>query len=206
MTDTRSLAIFGAGGFLLQVLPMLDAARAEGRNVVVVDDRNVPAIFGYPVVALDDTPPDALFVVAVANGVSRAHITERLGERPLTRLTAATALASPHATIGPGAIVCDHVIVEAGCRIGKHFHANIFSYVAHECIVGDHVTFAPRVSCNGNVQIGDRAYIGTGAVIRQGTPGKPLRIGADAVIGMGAVVTKDVPDGATVVGNPARPR
>lgn len=52
----------------------------------------------------------------------------------------------------------------------------------------------------------DHAYIGTGAVIKQGLPGKPLVIGWDAVVSMGAVVTKNVPPGATVVGNPARPR
>ena len=71
-------------------------------------------------------------------------------------------------------------------------------------MIGDFVTFAPGVKCNGNVVIEDHAYIGAGAVIKQGQPGAPLGIGHGAVVGMGAVVTKSVPAGATVVGNPAR--
>ena len=72
-------------------------------------------------------------------------------------------------------------------------------------MIGDFVTFAPGVMCNGNVHIDDHAYIGTGAILKQGTPDKPLRIGRGAVVGMGAVVTKDVAPGETVIGNPARP-
>ncbi len=71
-------------------------------------------------------------------------------------------------------------------------------------MIGDFVTFAPGVKCNGNVVVEDHAYIGTGAIIKQGQPGQPLVIGRGAVVGMGAVVTKSVPAGATVVGNPAR--
>jgi acetyltransferase-like isoleucine patch superfamily enzyme len=51
----------------------------------------------------------------------------------------------------------------------------------------------------------DFAYVGTGAVLRQGDPHAPLVVGQEAVVGMGAVVTRSVPRGATVVGNPARP-
>lgn len=90
-------------------------------------------------------------------------------------------------------------------KIGRYFHTNIYSYVEHDCQIGDYVTFAPSVKCNGNVVIENNAYIGTGAIIRQGKPGKPLVIGKHAIVGMGAVVTKDVPAGVTVVGNPARP-
>ena len=73
------------------------------------------------------------------------------------------------------------------------------------CVIGDFVTFAPSVKCNGNVNIGDYAYIGTGAIIKQGKPGKPLVIGTGAIVAAGAVVTKNVPEGITVFGNPAVP-
>ena len=102
-----------------------------------------------------------------------------------------------------GAILCPFVTLTSNIQIGRHFHANLYSYVEHDCVIGDFVTFAPGVHCNGNVVIEDGAYIGAGAVIKQGLPGKPLVIGAGAVVGMGAVVTKSVPSGATVVGNPA---
>jgi hypothetical protein len=77
--------------------------------------------------------------------------------------------------------------------------------VAHDCIIGDYVTFAPSVKCNGNVIIEDGAYIGTGAVIKQGTRENPIVIGQNAIVGMGAVVTKSVEAGTVVVGNPAKP-
>jgi len=47
--------------------------------------------------------------------------------------------------------------------------------------------------------IGERCLIGSGAVILPG-----VTIGNDVVIGAGALVAKDVPDGATVLGQPAR--
>ena len=106
--------------------------------------------------------------------------------------------------LGEGAILSPFVTLTSNIRIGRHFHANLYSYVEHDCVIGDFVTFAPGVQCNGNVVIEDHAYIGTGAVIKQGLPGAPLVIGRGAVVGMGAVVTKSVPPGVTVVGNPAR--
>ena len=108
------------------------------------------------------------------------------------------------AEIGEGAALSPFVTITSNIKIGKCFHANLYSYVEHDCVIGDYLTFAPGVKCNGNVHIEDHAYIGTGAVIKQGTPDKPLIIGKGAVVGMGAVVTKSVPAGVTVVGNPAR--
>ena len=48
------------------------------------------------------------------------------------------------------------------------------------------------------VIIGDRVWIGTGAIILKG-----VRIGDDATIAAGTVVTRDVPPNAVAAGNPA---
>ena len=52
----------------------------------------------------------------------------------------------------------------------------------------------------GYTEIGDDAKIGFNSTIKN-----RLRVGKGALIGMGAVVTKNVDDGATVIGNPAKP-
>ena len=50
------------------------------------------------------------------------------------------------------------------------------------------------------VSIGRNVWIGGHAIILPG-----VTVGDDAIIGAGSVVTRDVPAGATVAGNPARP-
>ena len=105
--------------------------------------------------------------------------------------------------IGEGAILCSFTTITSNAKIGRFFHCNIYSYVAHDCVIGDFVTFAPSVHCNGKVVIEDYTYIGTGVVIKQGTNERPIIIGKGSVVGMGAVVTKSVPPFTTVIGNPA---
>ena len=94
------------------------------------------------------------------------------------------------AQIAEGSALSPFVSITSNIKIGKCFHANLYSYVEHDCIIGDFVTFALGVKCNGNIHIHDHAYIGAGAMIKQGTPDQPLVIGEGAIVGMGAVVTK----------------
>ncbi len=205
------IGLFGSGGFGREVMPLVRQAM-PGAEIVFVDPADGAApVNGHRVIgenAFFADPRPAKFVnVAIGAGRLRARVLERA----LARGAQALSILSPTASIfdgndiGPAAIVCHHAVITANARIGRGFHCNLGAYVAHDCMIGDFVTFAPGVKCNGNVEIGDYAYIGAGAVLRQGHPGRPLRIGRGATVGMGAIVVADVPDGATVAGNPARP-
>ncbi len=209
----RLFGLYGAGGFGREVLPLARAQLGSGWRIVFVEtEPHAAEVNGVDLLSEDEffrTPAaERRFAVTIADSHVRAAIAQRCVERdaqPLS-LHAAGVTIYDACEIGEGAILCAHTTITSNVRIGRHFHANIYSYVAHDCVIGDHVTFAPRVSCNGNVHIGDHAYIGTGAVIRPGVPGgRPLTIGEGAIVGMGAVVLEDVAPHATVVGSPAKP-
>jgi sugar O-acyltransferase (sialic acid O-acetyltransferase NeuD family) len=209
-------AVYGASGCGQGIMPLarifLEKNGISLDRLVFVDD--VPPSKqsnGHAVLRYDDFFSSEASVkkvaIAIANGAVREKLAGRLMNDgiELWSISALNIIIMDNVIIGEGALLSPFVSLTSNISIGQCFHANLYSYVEHDCEIGNFVTFAPGVKCNGNVVIEDFAYIGSGAIIKQGFPGKPLTIGRGAVVGMGAVVTKDVPPGVTVIGNPARP-
>lgn len=211
----KQVAIFGASGCGRGVMPLARqhwAATGQPHELVFVDDHPPAAeCNGHRVLTyaewLAQPASDRYINIAIANSAVRQRLVQRCLADGVEffEVRAANVVQLDDVKLGEGAILCPFVTLTSNIRIGKHFHANLYSYVEHDCVIGDYVTFAPGVMCNGNVVVEDHAYIGAGAVIKQGQPGQPLVIGRGAVVGMGAVVTKSVPPGVAVVGNPAKP-
>lgn len=208
-------AIYGAGGYGREVMPLArkqlkNNGEPESSLYFMVDIKEEDSTNGHSTILYEEflsLPANEKYVVvAIADSEVRAKLTRRCQEDGIRiwNVEAENIVKMDDVVIGEGSILSSFVTITSNVKIGKGFHANLYSYVAHDCVIGDYVTFAPAVKCNGNVTIEDHAYIGTGAIIRPGSKGSPLVIGKGAVVGMGAVVTKSVPAGVTVFGNPAK--
>jgi sugar O-acyltransferase (sialic acid O-acetyltransferase NeuD family) len=195
------IAIFGTGGMGRELADIIEAL-GNGDFVCVVDTPEGP-VNGVAVIAPDDIRDDDELVIALGSSSDRRAVVDRFTGKQFATVISSSARVSRFATVGEGSVVCDFAVINSGAAVGRHFQANVYAQVSHDCLIGDFVTFAPHVSCNGWVEIGDETYVGAGAVIRNGMPSRRLTIGAGAVIGMGAIVTGDVAPGAVVVGNPA---
>jgi sugar O-acyltransferase (sialic acid O-acetyltransferase NeuD family) len=211
----KRFAIFGASGCGRGVMPIarqqLQQTETESWELVFVDDNPpAPKLNGHRVLHYEEWLSEPASSHRISLAISNGTIREKLDARCAADgviffdVQAANVIVMDDVLIGPGAVLSPFVTLTSNIRIGRHFHANLYSYVEHDCAIGDFVTFAPDVHCNGNVVVEDHAYIGAGATLRQGKPGAPLVIGRGAVVGMGAVVTRNVAPGCTVVGNPAR--
>ena len=205
-------AIVGAGSFARDIMPILleSFPKLEQEQIFfVTSDPQNDMMMGRKIISEEQflsDKSDKYFTIAIANSKAREAISKRMiegGAKPISLIAKKTTIYD-NSEIDEGAIICAYSIVSSNAKIGKFFQSNFYSYVAHDCEIGDFVTFAPKVNCNGNVKIEDHAYIGTGAIIIQGTNEKPLVIGEGSIVGMGSVVTKDVPAFSTVYGVPAK--
>jgi len=140
-------------------------------------------------------------VVAFGNSLGRLRFAQKALSEGFTlpNLIHISAIISPTATVGEGAIMMPGTIVNAGARIGRNIILNTAASVDHECVIGDGVHIGPGTRLSGLVRVGTATWIGLGTSIRES-----VQIGENVLIGAGSLVLKDIPDDVVAYGSPAR--
>lgn len=83
--------------------------------------------------------------------------------------------------------------------VGDDNYFMAYSHVAHDCIIGNHVTMANAAALGGHITVGDYAVIGGLVGVHQF-----VRIGGYAMIAGGAILVQDIPPYLIASGNHAK--
>ena len=107
--------------------------------------------------------------------------------------------------IGKNNILREFVTVNAGTlhgggttRIGDDCFIMIYSHIAHDCQVGDHVIMANNATLAGHVEVGSYTVIGGMTPIHQF-----VHIGEGCMIGGASAISQDIPPFCMAEGNRA---
>ena len=206
----KKIAIIGAGGFGREVLMLIEQINQVNKQFEFIgffDDnlKKGAIINNYPVLGkiedINSINYDLGVVFAIGSPLIKKQIYLQINNQHIFYpiLIHPNVQIGNFVSIGEGSIITAGVIITSNISIGKHVILNLQSTVGHDAKIGDFCSFMPSVNISGEVIIKDLVYIGTGAIIIN-----QKNIGTSAIIGAGAVIIKDVPDGATVVGNPGK--
>jgi sugar O-acyltransferase (sialic acid O-acetyltransferase NeuD family) len=210
------VVIYAAGGFGREVAWLVESCSDASEEYVVAcfadDNASVHSLKlnDVPVMGLEEAYrrfPNAVMIGAVGSPEIRQQVMEKSASVGFSFGTFIHPRVerSRWLDVGIGTVICAGSILTTNINLGKHVQINLDCTIGHDVVMGDYTTLAPGVHVSGWVHFGQRVYVGTGAVIINGTKENPISIGDDAVIGAGACVARSVPEGVTVVGVPARP-
>jgi UDP-perosamine 4-acetyltransferase len=206
----KPLIILGAGGHAKVLIETLQHQSANILGITDPDPQKIgDNILGIPIIGGDDL----IFKhdqesIALVNGIGMVDDSQRRQQIFYTfknqgyRFAGAihgSAVISPAVKLSEGVQIMAGAVIQPGCKIGTNSIINSRASIDHDAIIGAHVHIASGATLSGGIKVNDGTLIGAGSTIIQG-----ITIGVHCIVAAGAVVIRDVPDGATVMGVPAK--
>lgn len=207
----KKIAIFGFGGHASEIIDICDALGYEDIVLLVLPSETPEPSSSFKYLKEEDIPTlqkeGYSFAIGMADGKIRHKIYKKYNELNYP------ALIHPDTSFGkrqlqvventPGTIVAAGTRFMSSIQLGKFCVFGLNCTVGHDSIFEDYVSVMPGVNISGNVHIKKFGYIGSGAVVLQGTNKKKITLNEGLVVGAGAVVTKSFNTGSVIAGVPA---
>lgn len=195
----NQFCIYGASGHSKVIIEILER-RGDSIYALVDDDSSKKELLDYRVHSTRDLLQFNKFnwIIGIGDNAIRKKIAENNSLNYKGVIDNGTNI-SKRVTVGNGTVVMPGVTINSSVTIGRHVIVNTNASIDHDCVLMNYVHISPNSTLCGGVVVGEGTHVGSGAVIIPG-----IKIGKWARIGAGSVIIKDVPDNATVVGNPGR--
>lgn len=179
----------------------------EWSEIVFIDDHaTAEQLLGCPVCGFHTfrkhyKPEDVRFAITIGEPKFRREAFARMTEAGYrgALVVHPSAVISPDAEVGEGAVIAHGAFIGSLARVGKNFYGAKGASIGHDAVIGDHVRVGVGAFVGGHAVIGENAFIGSGAMLKD-----RIRIGEYSVVGIGSAVFSDVESNTTVMGNPAR--
>lgn len=187
------LALFGAGGHAREV-----ARQIRQPITFFVDDEYSNETL-LPISQFN--PEEYQIMIAIGDSKKRNEIVDKLPKETkyFSFIHPTTLIMDENIQIGRGSFIGAYSILTTNIQIGKHAILNRGNQIGHDCIIGDFFSAMPGSIVSGNVQIGNRVYLGTNSSIIE----KKYLL-HDIVIGANGVVVDDITEEGTYVGVPVK--
>jgi sugar O-acyltransferase (sialic acid O-acetyltransferase NeuD family) len=195
----NDVILYGASGHCKVIIDILECSQVYIKTIVD-DAPKTSTILGKSVVQSSEIElhPTNNVILSIGNNKVRKKLSHQLNVN-FVKAIHPKAVVSKHTSIGEGTVIMAGAIINPDTTIGSHCIINSGAIVEHDCTLENFVHISPNASLAGGVFVGEGSQVGIGASVIQG-----VKIGSWCVIGAGTVIINDVPDFATVVGNPGR--
>lgn len=195
-----SVVIAGAGGFGIELYDYLNEEALQGGPAVagfLVDTQwstKIPEGIDRPYLgSIGDfrAEPGQVVVVAIGTAQGREAVLAKLAANGVSTpaYVHKSAIVSPAARLGHGAIVCPYTIVNRDAAMADGSVANVHCSVGHNATVGECSVLSPYAALNGFAAVGARCFLGTRATIYP-----RVRIGDDCIVDTHAGVRANAGD------------
>ena len=206
----KDLYLVGAGGMGREVLNQIQdmqAAQSPKWNIVgFLDDTEAPLAgkkcdFGVVGTIQGYTPkPNDALLMCIASPKTKRILVPMLKARGafFDTFISPWAYLGRHNEVGEGTIIYGGFSMSVNVTIGN-FVTLIGGDLGHDVVIDDYATISARCGLMGRTHIGEGAFMGYGSCVGPGHT-----IGDRAFVGIGAVVVRDVHPNTMVLGNSAR--
>ena len=186
-------ALIGYGGHAREVIAQI------GKNLPYFVDDEFLVSGVLPLSKFD--PNEYEVMVAVGGSKARESIVNKLplSTKFFTFIHPTALIMDKNIEIGEGSFIGAYSILTTNIKLGKHSLLNRSNHIGHDSIIGDYFSAMPGAIVSGNVNIGNKVYMGTNSSVRE-----KINICDNVTIGLNSGIITDINQEGIHVGSPAK--